>query len=79
MRELLLDPVLARVTLVGTVMDSTIAPLPLDSTLAEAMESFDAAGAWVLPVCEGESFAGLLSRSTLFDRYRRELSAHVRG
>ena len=74
-RELLLDPALARVTLVGTVMDPDVPRIPLDASLADAMDVFEQAGAWVLPVVDGTRFAGLLSKSSLFDHYRRELIA----
>jgi CIC family chloride channel protein len=74
-RALLLDPALARVTLVGTVMDPEVPRIPLDASLADAMDVFEQAGAWVLPVVDGERFAGLLSKSSLFDHYRRELLA----
>ena len=74
-RALLLDPALARVTLVGTVMDPDVPRIPLDASLADAMDVFERAGAWVLPVVDGKRFAGLLSKSSLFDLYRRELVA----
>jgi CBS domain-containing protein len=72
-RELLLDPELARVTLVGTVMQEGGARVSADATLAEALAQFDAANAWVLPVVEGDRFLGLVSKSTLFGIYRNEL------
>jgi CIC family chloride channel protein len=74
-RALLLDPAVARVTLVGTVMDPDVPRIPLDGSLADAMDVFEQAGAWVLPVVDGKRFAGLLSKSSLFDHYRRELVA----
>lgn len=74
-RSLLLDPALARVTLVGTVMDPDVPTIPLGASLADAMDAFEMAGAWVLPVVDGVRFAGLLSKSSLFDHYRRELVA----
>jgi CIC family chloride channel protein len=74
-RALLFDPALTRVTLVGTVMDPDVPRIPLDASLADAMDVFEKADAWVLPVVEGERFAGLLSKSSLFDHYRRELVA----
>ena len=77
-RALLLDPALARVTLVGTVMDPDVPRIPLDASLADAMDAFEKAGAWVLPVVDGKRFAGLLSKSSLFDHYRRELVAQQR-
>lgn len=72
-RELLLDPELARVTLVGTVMQEGVATVAADATLAEALAQFDSAKAWVLPVVDGDKFLGLVSKSTLFGIYRNEL------
>lgn len=72
-RELLLDPELAQVTLVGTVMVEQAEVLPADADLAQALERFDALGAWVLPVVEEGRFLGLVSKSTLFGIYRNEL------
>ena len=76
-RELLFDPDLARVTFVGTVMDAAVPTIALQASLAEAVALFDESGVWVLPVTDGTRFAGLLSKSTLFDRYRHELSVQV--
>ncbi len=76
-REILLDPELARVTLVGTMMDTDTPTIPLDASLAEALSLFEQTGAWALPVVDGRRFAGLLSKSSLFDHYRRELSVQA--
>ena len=51
--------------------------VPLDSTLADALEVFERTGSWVLPVVDGHDLAGLISKSTLFDRYREELSVQT--
>jgi CIC family chloride channel protein len=77
LREILLDSELARVTLVGTMMDSRTPTVPVDASLAEALRLFEQTGAWVLPVLDGRRFAGLLSKSSLFDHYRRELSVQA--
>jgi len=76
-REILVDPDLAKLTLVGTVMDAAPASVPLGSTLVEALAVFEESGAWVLPVLDGDVYFGLLSKSRLFDRYRAELSAQT--
>jgi len=73
-RTLLMDPALARVTLVGDVTDADVATLSPKASLADALDVFDDVDAWVLPVVEGKRFVGLLSKSSLFDHYRRELS-----
>ncbi len=75
--EILLDPELAQVTLVSTMMDTELPTIPLDASLAEALSFFEQTGAWALPVVDGRRFAGLLSKSSLFDHYRRELSVQV--
>ena len=49
---------------------------PKDSALA-AIEKFNDSGAWSLPMVENGKFLGMLSKSTLFDRYRRELIVHT--
>ncbi len=72
-RDLLLDPALARITLVCTMMDPSVPTVPVGSSLADALALFESHGAWVLPVVDGATFVGLLSKSTLFDRYRTEL------
>ncbi len=76
-RQLLLDPEVARVTLVGTMMTREPDRVQAPSSLAQAMEVFEETGAWVLPVVEGTRFVGLISRSTLFDVYRHELSVQM--
>jgi CIC family chloride channel protein len=38
-----------------------------------AIQKFEASGAWSLPVVEDGQFLGMMSKSTLYDRYRREL------
>jgi CIC family chloride channel protein len=74
LREILLDRELARVTLVGTLMDSETPTISADASLADALEIFEQTSAWVLPVLDERRFVGLLSKSKLFDHYRRELS-----
>jgi chloride channel protein, CIC family len=76
-RELLFDPDVARVTLVGTVMDIDPPTVEIDATLTEAVRAFEEHDVWVLPVLEGSRFAGLVSKSTLFDHYRHELSVQA--
>jgi len=76
-RELLFAPELARVTLVSTVMDTAIPTVAIDAPLLEAVEVLEESGAWVLPVLEEGRCAGLLSKSTLFDHYRHELSVQA--
>jgi len=76
-RELIFDPGLASVTLVSTVMDVDPPTVALDASLTEAVQIFEEEGVWVLPVLDGRKFEGLLSKSSLFDHYRHELSAQA--
>jgi CIC family chloride channel protein len=61
------------------MMDSETPTIPLDASLSEALSLFEQTGAWALPVVDGRRFAGLMSKSTLFDHYRRELSVQAPG
>lgn len=73
-RRQTLDPQLARITLVGTVMDTGIPKIPVGAPVPRALDAFERTGRWVLPVTDEEGrFAGLVSKSRLFDHYRREL------
>ncbi|MEC7193837.1 MAG: CBS domain-containing protein, partial [SAR324 cluster bacterium] len=62
-------------------MGSIMRSLPTISTnesIEEALDKFELSGAWALPVMDGkERFLGMLSKSTLFDHYRRELQITV--
>jgi CIC family chloride channel protein len=57
-------------------MGSVMRNLPLISLnepISTALDKFETSKAWSLPVVEGDQFLGMLSKSTLFDHYRREL------
>ncbi len=74
LRPYLLDETLRRMTSVDTVMDASSARLHVGDSLLEAMECFESASAWVLPVVDAKGiFLGTVSKSNLFDRYRSEL------
>jgi CIC family chloride channel protein len=79
LQKILRDPKLSRITLVGTMMDTETPTIPLDASLADALAVFEETGAWVLPVLDGREFAGLLSKSSLFDHYRRELAVQAQA
>ncbi|MCA8979229.1 MAG: chloride channel protein [Planctomycetes bacterium] len=76
-REILLDHELVRVTLVEEIMDTSLQPISADTSLTRAMRTFEEKGVWVLPVSDGERFLGIVSKSSLFDHYRRELNAQM--
>ena len=57
-------------------MGSVMRNLPminLNEPINVALNKFETSKAWSLPVIEGTIFLGMLSKSTLFDHYRREL------
>lgn len=76
-REILMDPELVQMTIVGTIISTHYPTLAVDTTLTECMRVFDEQGVWVLPIVDGERFVGLVSKSSLFDHYRRELNAQL--
>ena len=41
--------------------------------ISKALDQFENSDAWSLPVEDGHRFLGMLSKSTLFNHYRREL------
>lgn len=73
LRPFIFDEELRRVTTVDTVMDTSVPAVRAGDSLLAAMAAFERSGAWVLPVVREGVFAGTLSKSTLFDRYRQEL------
>ena len=74
LRAVLFDPDLRRITAVETVMQSDIPRIRREDSLLQAMQVFEDSGAWVLPVVNDEGkFLGTVSKSSLFDNYRREL------
>lgn len=74
LRGVIFDPLLRRITPVETAMDSTVPRIRHDDSLLRAMDVFQDTRAWVLPVVDPDGrFLGTLSKSTLFDNYRREL------
>jgi CIC family chloride channel protein len=74
LRGVIFDEVVRRITPVDTVMDTSLPVLKSESSLLEATELFEDSGAWVLPVVDADGvFIGTVSKSMLFDRYRREL------
>jgi len=79
-RSQILDPHLARITLVGTVMESDFPRISERAPVSQVLDAFESTGRWVLPVVDDEGrFAGLISKARLFDHYRRELLVQDRS
>ena len=56
----------------GSVMRN-LPVISLNEPISAALDKFETSKVWSLPVVEGDRFLGMLSKSTLFDHYRREL------
>ena len=56
----------------GSIMRS-LPIIRLNEPISKALDKFETSDAWSLPVEEDHRFLGMLSKSTLFDHYRREL------
>ncbi|MGK5091022.1 chloride channel protein [Deltaproteobacteria bacterium TL4] len=56
----------------GSIM-KTWPMIECDHSIHEALNKFDAYGGWSLPVVDEGKYLGMISKSTLFDHYRREV------
>ena len=56
----------------GSVMRN-LPVISLNEPISAALDKFETSKVWSLPVVEEDRFLGMLSKSTLFDHYRREL------
>lgn len=71
-RPHLFDQSLYDLVTMGSVMRN-LPVISLREPISVALDKFESSKAWSLPVVEGDKFLGMLSKSTLFDHYRREL------
>ena len=72
MRPHLFDTSLYDLVTMGSVM-RTLPAINMNEPINSALNKLETSKAWSLPVVEGDKFLGMLSKSTLFDHYRREL------
>ncbi len=64
----------------GAVMHTYLPVIKQYENVNSAIQKFEESGAWSLPVVnEKHRYLGMMSKSTLFDRYRRELIVHTHG
>ncbi len=61
----------------GEVMHQDLPVINSQESALSAIQKFESSSAWSLPVVEGGKFMGMMSKSTLFDRYRNELLVHT--
>ncbi|MCH8882682.1 MAG: chloride channel protein [SAR324 cluster bacterium] len=76
-RPYLFDQSLYPIMTMGEVMHTDLPTIDAAESAYSAIQKFEASGAWSLPVIEEGRFLGMMSKSTLFDRYRRELIVHT--
>jgi CIC family chloride channel protein len=76
-RPYLFDRSLYPIMTMGSVMHDELPVIDARETALSAIQKFEASRAWSLPIVEDGKFLGMMSKSTLFDRYRRELIVHT--
>ena len=77
LRPYLFDDTLYSIMTMGSVLHTDLPTIDARETALSAIQKFESSGAWSLPVIERGRFLGMMSKSTLFDRYRRELIVHT--
>ena len=77
LRPYLFDQSLYPIMTMGSVLHSDLPTISPDENALAVIQKFEESGAWSLPLIENGKFLGMLSKSTLFDRYRRELIVHT--
>ncbi len=66
-------PDLYRRMYVSKFMSSPPAMIEIGDTMENVMKTFDRTGAWNLPVVENGIYMGFVSKSKIFNSYRRVL------
>jgi chloride channel protein, CIC family len=77
LRPYLFDTGLYAIMTMGSVLHTDLPAIDARESALSAIQKFESSGAWSLPVIEDGRFLGMMSKSTLFDRYRRELIVHT--
>lgn len=72
-RNIMFRPDLYRRMKVNTFMSSPPALIDINSSMEQVMKIFDDTGAWNLPVVDGDKYVGFMSKSKIFNSYRRVL------
>lgn len=76
-RPYLFSTSLYSIMTMGEVMHHDLPTIEAEESPLAAIEKFEESGAWTLPVVDQGKYVGMMSKSTLFDRYRRELIVHT--
>ncbi len=72
-RNIMFHPDLYRRMHVSRFMAMPPAKLQIGDSMDHVMKTFDDTGAWNLPVVDGEQYVGFVSKSKIFNSYRRVL------
>lgn len=73
-RGIMFQPELYDKTMVAEIMKAPPAVVSIDASMEDAMQLFEQSGAWNLPVLDGKRYAGMLSKSKIFNAYRSALA-----
>jgi CIC family chloride channel protein len=72
-RDIMFDPSKQNTILIRELMHSPPEILLATEKMQNAMEKFESSGAWNLPVIENEQYVGFVSKSRIFNAYRKKL------
>ncbi len=72
-RNIMFRPDLYRRMRVETFMTMPPAKIEIGAGMEEVMKTFDSTGAWNLPVVDNGKYVGFVSKSKIFNSYRRVL------
>jgi CIC family chloride channel protein len=72
-RNIMFRPDLYKRMYVSRFMSVPPAKLQLGDSMDKVMKTFDDTGAWNLPVVDGDKYVGFVSKSKIFNSYRRVL------
>ncbi len=72
-RNIMFRPDLYRRMRVSTFMSMPPAKIEVNDSMDKVMKTFDDTQAWNLPVVDGNTYVGFVSKSKIFNSYRRVL------
>jgi CIC family chloride channel protein len=72
-REIMFQKELYETTFVRNIMRIPAEVIHHDDSMQEVMDKFNKTNAWNLPVVENNKYLGVISKSTLFSAYRKQL------
>jgi chloride channel protein, CIC family len=73
-RPYLFDTLLHETVFLEQIMTTDMEIVGIDDELSEVLNRMDASGAFSMPVVSNRRFVGMISKATLLDKYRKELS-----